>query len=123
MVWAQAPSVGRLFREALAYGAFIGGLVGSVTLFQGNFFGIPLGVAIGTAYGLFFAFGGWTIGWFLVRLRMWHPVLAVLVGLYTVAAGGLASMLRPDPAVRRARPPPAGSSGKSCAARSTNTQR
>lgn len=39
---------------------------------------------------------------FLIRLRVWHPVSAVLVGLYTVAAGGLAWMIRPDPIVRRA---------------------
>jgi heme A synthase len=39
---------------------------------------------------------------FLIRLRVWHPVSAVLVGLYTVAAGGLATMIRPDPVVRRA---------------------
>lgn len=39
---------------------------------------------------------------FLVRLRIWHPVMAVLVGLYTVGAAGLVSMLRPDPTVRRA---------------------
>ena len=39
---------------------------------------------------------------FLIRLRVWHPVSAVLVGLYTVAAGGLATMIRPDPIVRRA---------------------
>lgn len=39
---------------------------------------------------------------FLIRLRVWHPVSAVLVGIYTVAAGGLAAMIRPDPLVRRA---------------------
>ena len=39
---------------------------------------------------------------FLIRLRVWHPVSAVLVGLYTVAAGGLATMIRPEPIVRRA---------------------
>lgn len=38
---------------------------------------------------------------FLIRLRIWHPVSAVLVGIYTVVAAGLVSMLRPEPEVRR----------------------
>ncbi len=38
---------------------------------------------------------------FLIRLRVWHPVAAVAVGLYAVGAGGLTAMLRPDPGVRR----------------------
>jgi heme A synthase len=38
---------------------------------------------------------------FLVRLRVWHPVSAVLVGLYTAGAAGIVAMMRPDPAVRR----------------------
>lgn len=38
---------------------------------------------------------------FLIRLRVWHPVAAVAVGLYAVGAGALTAMLRPDPEVRR----------------------
>lgn len=37
----------------------------------------------------------------LVRLRVWHPVTAVLAGLYTLGAAGLTALLRPEPAVRR----------------------
>ncbi len=39
---------------------------------------------------------------FLVRLRVWHPVTAVLVGLYAVGAAGMVAIARPDPTVRRA---------------------
>lgn len=38
---------------------------------------------------------------FLIRLRIWHPVSAVLIGLYTVSAAGLVAMLRPELVVRR----------------------
>lgn len=39
---------------------------------------------------------------FLVRLRVWHPISAVAVGLYVVGATALTAMLRPEPRVRRA---------------------
>jgi heme A synthase len=38
---------------------------------------------------------------FLVRLRVWHPVIAVIVTLYTIGAAGLTAMLRPSHEVRR----------------------
>ncbi|HEX7976540.1 MAG TPA: COX15/CtaA family protein [Anaerolineales bacterium] len=38
---------------------------------------------------------------FLIRLRVWHPVLAVSVGLYLFFVGGLLAMFRPDPLLRR----------------------
>lgn len=38
----------------------------------------------------------------LVRLRVWHPIAAVAVGVYVVGAAALVAMLRPDPRVRRA---------------------
>jgi len=50
------------------YGALFGGLLGSATLFQRSYIGLPLGIGIGSAYGLCFAVGGWTVGWLLIRL-------------------------------------------------------
>jgi heme A synthase len=38
---------------------------------------------------------------FLIRLRVWHPLLAVAVGVYTVAAGSVVSKLRPSPTTKR----------------------
>ncbi len=38
---------------------------------------------------------------FLIRLRVWHPLLAVAVGVYTVAAGRVVSKLRPGPMTKR----------------------
>jgi heme A synthase len=39
---------------------------------------------------------------FLIRLRVWHPILAVIVALYALGAAGMIAFLRPDPRVRRA---------------------
>lgn len=38
---------------------------------------------------------------FLVRLRVWHPIIAVLVGFYLMFVGGLVYMFRSDPWVKR----------------------
>lgn len=38
---------------------------------------------------------------FLVRLRAWHPVIAVLVGLYTAFIAGLLAMFRVNPVIRK----------------------
>ena len=38
---------------------------------------------------------------FLVRLRVWHPIIAVTVGLYLIFAAGLVAMFRPTPANKR----------------------
>ncbi len=38
---------------------------------------------------------------FLERLRVWHPVIAVIVGIYVVGAAALSSTLRPSPELRR----------------------
>ncbi len=38
---------------------------------------------------------------FMVRLRIFHPVIAVITGLYLVVAGGVTSFLRPTPLTRR----------------------
>ncbi len=38
---------------------------------------------------------------FLVRLRVWHPIIAVLVGFYLLFVGGLVYMFRSDPWVKR----------------------
>lgn len=37
----------------------------------------------------------------LIRLRIWHPILAVSVGLYLFFFSGLLAMFRPDRSVRR----------------------
>jgi heme A synthase len=39
---------------------------------------------------------------FLVRLRVWHPVLAILVGFYLLLVAGLAAMFRNERHIRRA---------------------
>jgi protoheme IX farnesyltransferase len=39
---------------------------------------------------------------FLIRLRLFHPMIAISVGLYLVLAAGLVSHLRPSPLVKRA---------------------
>jgi heme A synthase len=39
---------------------------------------------------------------FLVRLRIWHPVIAVLVGLYLSFLAGLVAMFRVTPRIRKA---------------------
>jgi cytochrome c oxidase assembly protein subunit 15 len=39
---------------------------------------------------------------FLIRLRVWHPVIAVIVGLFTVAGAAIVATVRPDPIVKRA---------------------
>lgn len=38
---------------------------------------------------------------FLIRLRIWHPVLAVITGVYTVAAGSAIQRLRPSMLTKR----------------------
>jgi heme A synthase len=38
---------------------------------------------------------------FPVRLRLWHPTIAILVGFYLFFLAGLLAMLRPDPHIRR----------------------
>jgi heme A synthase len=38
---------------------------------------------------------------FLVRLRVWHPVVAVLVGLYITGFAGVIANFRVNPAIRR----------------------
>ncbi len=38
---------------------------------------------------------------FLIQLRVWHPLLAVAVGVYTVAAGSVVSKLRPSTTTKR----------------------
>jgi len=38
---------------------------------------------------------------FLIRLRVWHPLLAIAVGVYTVAAGSVVSKLRPGVTTKR----------------------
>lgn len=38
---------------------------------------------------------------FLVRLRVWHPLIAVLVGLYVTFLAGLLVLFRANPAIRR----------------------
>jgi heme A synthase len=38
---------------------------------------------------------------FPVRLRLWHPTIAILVGFYLFFLAGLLAMLRPDPRIRR----------------------
>jgi heme A synthase len=38
---------------------------------------------------------------FLVRLRVWHPVIAILVGLYVTFLAGLIAMFRVTPVIRR----------------------
>lgn len=50
--------------EAIALGAVLGTLLGSMTLlFQGELIGIPLGAGFGFVYGIAFGLGGWLIGW------------------------------------------------------------
>ena len=39
---------------------------------------------------------------FLIRLRVWHPVIAVTVGFYLIFVSSLLAMLRANPAIRRA---------------------
>jgi heme A synthase len=39
---------------------------------------------------------------FLIRLRVWHPVIAILVGLYLIFVSTLLALLRTNPAIRRA---------------------
>ena len=39
---------------------------------------------------------------FLVRLRVWHPVIAILVGFYLLLVAGLAAMFRGERRIRRA---------------------
>lgn len=39
---------------------------------------------------------------FLIRLRLFHPMIAISVGLYLVLAASLVSQLRPSPAVKKA---------------------
>lgn len=42
-----------------------------------------------------------TTAHFLIRLRIWHPALAVLVGLYVLFLSGLVAMFRVTPRIRR----------------------
>jgi protoheme IX farnesyltransferase len=39
---------------------------------------------------------------FLIRLRVWHPVVAVTVGFYLIFVSSLLALLRANPAIRRA---------------------
>jgi protoheme IX farnesyltransferase len=39
---------------------------------------------------------------FLIRLRVWHPVIAILVGLYLIFVSTLLALLRANPAIQRA---------------------
>ena len=39
---------------------------------------------------------------FLIRLRVWHPVIAVTTGFYLIFVSSLLAMLRTNPAIRRA---------------------
>lgn len=86
VIWAQPPSFGRLLKEAWGFGALLGGIIGSATLLQGHFWGLPLGVGFGIVYGSVFALGGWTIGWMLVSLRLVERKgLALAVGVAITA--------------------------------------
>jgi heme A synthase len=38
---------------------------------------------------------------FLIRLRVWHPIIAICVGFYLVLVCGLIGMFRPEPILRR----------------------
>ena len=38
---------------------------------------------------------------FLIRLRVWHPIIAISVGLYLIFVCGLVGMFRPQPILRR----------------------
>jgi heme A synthase len=38
---------------------------------------------------------------FLVRLRVWHPIIAILTGTYLVFLAGLTAMFRANPTIRR----------------------
>jgi len=38
---------------------------------------------------------------FLIRLRVWHPIMAISVGLYLIFVCGLVGMFRPEPILRR----------------------
>jgi len=38
---------------------------------------------------------------FLIRLRVWHPIIAISVGLYLIFVCGLVGMFRPEPILRR----------------------
>ena len=38
---------------------------------------------------------------FLVRLRVWHPLIAVIVGFYLMFVGGLVGMFRTNPLIKR----------------------
>jgi heme A synthase len=37
----------------------------------------------------------------LIRLRIWHPIIAITVGMYLIFVSGLISMFRPMPVLRR----------------------
>ena len=39
---------------------------------------------------------------FLVRLRVWHPVISIVVGFYLIFVSSLLALLRANPAIRRA---------------------
>jgi heme A synthase len=38
---------------------------------------------------------------FLLRLRVWHPVIAITVGMYLIFVSGLLAMFRSDPRLKR----------------------
>jgi heme A synthase len=39
---------------------------------------------------------------FLIRLRVWHPIIAILTGFYLIFVSSLLALLRANPAIRRA---------------------
>jgi heme A synthase len=100
--WASGGAPVRLRGQGALAGVFAAGLLGAVVVGATGAvtaLGDTLFPAGSLAEGIRQDFS--PTAHFLVQLRVVHPILAVIVGAYTIFAGALAAARRPSPATKR----------------------
>lgn len=90
--WRANGVAGMIFAALL--GTMVVGVTGAITALGDTLF--PAG-SLGEGIAEDFA----PTAHFLQRLRIWHPVTAILVGLFVAGSSGLGAMLRPGPATKK----------------------